>query len=75
MDDAVALKRLEALLEGVGADAVCQLCLVELENASRDPADAGAPPTADSRCEHRTCARCMATLNLDDGAWGLAGCP
>lgn len=75
MDDAVALKRLEALLEGVGADAVCQLCLVELENASRDPADTGAPPTADATCAHRTCARCMATLNLDDGAWGPAGCP
>ena len=75
MDDAVALKRLEALLEGVGADAVCQLCLVELENSFHDPAGAGAPPTADARCEHRTCARCMATLDLDDGAWGLAGCP
>ena len=48
MDDAVALKRLEALLEGVGADAVCQLCLVELENSFHDPAGAGAPPTADA---------------------------
>ena len=67
MDDAVALKRLEALLEGVGVDAVCQLCLVGLENAS--------PPTADARCEHRTCARCIAALRLDDGAWGSAGCP
>ena len=75
MDDAVALRRLEALLEGDGANAVCQLCLVELENSFHDPAGAGAPPTAGARCEHRTCARCMATLNLDDGAWGLAGCP
>ena len=67
MEVAVALKRLEGLLEGVGADAVCQLCLVELENAS--------PSTADARCEHRTCARCIAALRLGDGAWGLAGCP
>jgi hypothetical protein len=51
MDEPVALHRLDALLEGLGVDALCQLCLVELETTLET---SDAPPTADvARCAHQ----------------------
>ena len=70
MDASAALTRINSFHEGIGVDAVCQLCLVDVGNEIDE-----APKLADSRCSHRTCPACVAELYLDDNSWGIAGCP
>ena len=74
MDAAKALHRLAAFHEGVGVDLVCQLCLVDVD-VEVDFANEKARNPKLSRCAHRTCTSCAATIRLEKDNWGIAGCP